>query len=146
MTSPTQWTWVWASSGRWWRTEKPGLLQSIGWQRVGHNWVTEQKQQYHTKSITLEKNIIIPIWNETILTAIIGLKKKKKHDLLLENTHLKLVIINMLTVITVWLSHGEPQQKHAWSWTSWVSTGCTGGGSHNGVPRALKRLIIWFKV
>ena len=26
MTSPTQWTWVWASSGRWWWTAKPGML------------------------------------------------------------------------------------------------------------------------
>ena len=29
MASPTQWTWVWASSGRWWRTGKPGVLQSM---------------------------------------------------------------------------------------------------------------------
>ena len=39
--SLTQWTWVWASSGSWWRTGKPGVLQSIGSQRVGHDWVTE---------------------------------------------------------------------------------------------------------
>ena len=32
-----QWTWVWANSGRWWRTEKPGVLQSMGSKRVGHN-------------------------------------------------------------------------------------------------------------
>ena len=44
MTLPTQWTWVWASSERWWRTGKPGVLQSIGLQRAGHNWVTEQQQ------------------------------------------------------------------------------------------------------
>ena len=36
-----RWTWVLASSGSWWRTGKPGVLQSIGSQRVGHNWVTE---------------------------------------------------------------------------------------------------------
>ena len=30
MASPTQWTWVWASSGRWWRTGKPGMLQFMG--------------------------------------------------------------------------------------------------------------------
>ena len=40
MASPTQWTWVWASSGRWWRTEKPGVLQSMGSQRIGYNWTT----------------------------------------------------------------------------------------------------------
>ena len=38
----TQWTWVWASSGRWWRIGKPGVLQSTGSQRGGHDWVTEQ--------------------------------------------------------------------------------------------------------
>ena len=42
--SPTQWTWVWASSGKWWRTEKPRVLQSMRSQRVGHDWVTEQQQ------------------------------------------------------------------------------------------------------
>ena len=30
MASPTQWTWVWASSGCWWRSGKPGVLQSMG--------------------------------------------------------------------------------------------------------------------
>ena len=44
MASLTQWTWVWASSGRWWRTDKPGKLQSMGLQRIGHDWVTGQKQ------------------------------------------------------------------------------------------------------
>ena len=37
----TQWTWVWGSSGSWWWTGKPSVLQSMGLQRVGHNWVTE---------------------------------------------------------------------------------------------------------
>ena len=30
MAALTQWTWVWASSGRWWKTGKPGRLQSMG--------------------------------------------------------------------------------------------------------------------
>ena len=41
MASPTQWTWVWTSSRSWWWTGKPGVLQSMGSKRVGHNWVTE---------------------------------------------------------------------------------------------------------
>jgi len=41
MASLTQWTWVWASSRRWWRTGKPGVLQSMGLQRIGHDWATE---------------------------------------------------------------------------------------------------------
>ena len=41
MASPTRWTWVCVNSGSWWWIGKPGVLQSIGLQRVGHHWVTE---------------------------------------------------------------------------------------------------------
>ena len=46
MASPTQWTWVWANSGRWWRTGKPATLQSMGLQRVRHDLATEQQIPY----------------------------------------------------------------------------------------------------
>ena len=41
MASPTQWTWVWVNSWSWWWTGRPGILQSMGSQRVEHNWVAE---------------------------------------------------------------------------------------------------------
>ena len=41
MSSPTQWTWVWVNSGSWWWTRRPGVMQFIGLQRVGHDWATE---------------------------------------------------------------------------------------------------------
>ena len=41
MASPTQWTWIWVSSGSWWRTGKPRMLQSMGLQRVRRDWATE---------------------------------------------------------------------------------------------------------
>ena len=41
MASLTRWTWVWASSGSWWWTGKPGVLQSMESQRVGHDWAAE---------------------------------------------------------------------------------------------------------
>ena len=44
MASPTQWAWVWANSGRWWRTGKLGVLQSMGSKRVRHDWATERQQ------------------------------------------------------------------------------------------------------
>ena len=44
MASLTQWMWVWANSRRWWRTGKPGVLQSRD-HRVRHNLATEQQQQ-----------------------------------------------------------------------------------------------------
>ena len=37
----TPWTWVLASSRSWWWTRKPGVLQTMGLQRVGHYWATE---------------------------------------------------------------------------------------------------------
>ena len=36
----TQWTWVWVNSRNWW-TGRPGMLQSMGLQRVGQDWATE---------------------------------------------------------------------------------------------------------
>ena len=51
MISPTQWTWVWKSSGRWWRTWKPGMLQSIGFKIVGHVWTTGEKKKPDSKFI-----------------------------------------------------------------------------------------------
>ena len=41
MASPTQWTWFWVHPRSWWWTRRPGMLQSMGSQRVGHGWVTE---------------------------------------------------------------------------------------------------------
>ena len=38
---PTRWTWAWVNSGSCWWRGKPGALQSMGSQRIGHDWVTE---------------------------------------------------------------------------------------------------------
>ena len=46
-----QWTWVWASSRRWWRTRKPGMLQSM---RSQSDWVTEQ-QKIEGKKVNLSQ-------------------------------------------------------------------------------------------
>ena len=43
MASPTKWTWVWANSRRWWKTGKPGMLQSMGSQGVRCDGVAEQQ-------------------------------------------------------------------------------------------------------
>ena len=41
MASPTWGTWVWTSSGCGWWTGKPDVPQSMGFQRVRHDWATE---------------------------------------------------------------------------------------------------------
>ena len=64
LASLTRWAWVWASSRSWWWTRKPGVLQSMGSQRVRHNWATEVKKnevlihatnQVNLENITLSK-------------------------------------------------------------------------------------------
>ena len=59
MASPTRWTWVWASSGSWWWTGRPGVLQSMGLQRVGHDWATELNWYSHTHAITYPREVKI---------------------------------------------------------------------------------------
>ena len=41
MTSPTQWAWDWVNSRSWWWTWRPDVLQSMGSQRVRHDWGTD---------------------------------------------------------------------------------------------------------
>ena len=41
MASPTLWTWIWVSSRSWWWTGKPGVLQTVGLERVRYYWATE---------------------------------------------------------------------------------------------------------
>ena len=76
MASPTQWIWIWVNSRSWWWTGRPGVLQSMGSQRVGHDWPnwTEQIKymftdwnicfQQHSK--VRESTIKVPgIWSQT---------------------------------------------------------------------------------
>ena len=44
MASPTRWTWVWVNSRSWWWTGRPGVLWSMGLQRVGHDLATEMNR------------------------------------------------------------------------------------------------------
>ena len=67
MASSTQWTWVWVNSGSWWWTGKSGMLQSIGLQRVGHDWATftfnfllERKDMTNLDSILKSRDITWP--------------------------------------------------------------------------------------
>ena len=42
--SPTQWTWIWVNSRSWWWAGRPGVLQSMGLQRVDWaelNWTSK---------------------------------------------------------------------------------------------------------
>ena len=67
MASPTRWTWVWENSRRWWWTGRPGVLQFMGSQRVGHDWATELKlKNYYGKFC-----IFSPIKQSTMKSLLI---------------------------------------------------------------------------
>ena len=70
MASPTQWTGVWVNPGSWWWTGRPGMLQSMGSQRVGHDWVTELNWN---KQLSL--NIVLLIWFYIWILSIKVLEK-----------------------------------------------------------------------
>ena len=55
MASLTQWTWVWASSVRWWRMRKPGILQPMGLRRVGHDLVPNNNKYLRTSLLQESK-------------------------------------------------------------------------------------------
>ena len=56
MASLTQRTWVWVGSGSWWWTGKPGVLQSMGSQRVGHDWMTELNWNFkHSQPLSVDR-------------------------------------------------------------------------------------------
>ena len=58
--STTRWTWVWVNSGSWWWTGRPGVLQSMGSQRVGHDWATEQQVEKAGVDLRKDKNCADP--------------------------------------------------------------------------------------
>ena len=66
--SPTQRTWVWASSVRWWRTGKPGVLQSMGSQRVRHDWKTEKKKK--KKRLVSSAYSFLAFWSFTLVWPV----------------------------------------------------------------------------
>ena len=65
MASPTQWTWVRVSSRSWWWIGKPGVLQSMGLQRVRHDWVTELSWFARTAS-----HMALLLWSEVACLAV----------------------------------------------------------------------------
>ena len=60
MVLPTQWTWVWTNLEREWRRGKPGVLQSMRSQRVGHSkWLNN-----NFKAASPEKWTLLHCWLE----------------------------------------------------------------------------------
>ena len=68
MASLTQWAWVWLSSGSWWWTGKPGVLQSMGSQRVRHDGATELSNIICTASCTPRTQNYVLVYHNNFQT------------------------------------------------------------------------------
>ena len=75
MASLTWWTRAWASSGSWWWTGKPGMLQSMGSQRVGHdeqlNWTDHIHEFWYGEptlhSLQVNKFHLVIVYNSSYM-------------------------------------------------------------------------------
>ena len=76
MASLNQWTWVWASSKRWWSTGKPGMLYSMGLQRDNSDWVAEQQQRFVTAFLPRSK-CLLNSWLQSPSSVILEPKNIK---------------------------------------------------------------------
>ena len=71
MASITQWTWVWANSRRWWRTGKPGVLQSIESPRVTQlsDWTTKASKPCRSEILI---KLLMKQWNNNTAHWIVN--------------------------------------------------------------------------
>jgi len=96
-TSSTQWTWVWASSGRQWRTMKSGVLQSMGLQTVRQDLATEHQTRNHS----------LPLGNPTVHSLFVLMDSITLLNLSKFMSHVYNQIINSMksaAIPTLWLS------------------------------------------
>ena len=75
MASLTQWTWVWANSGRYWNTGKLGVLQFMWWQRIRQDFVTEQHLKYNIHRLKFlifyrTQRILRNVWSLLIMNTL----------------------------------------------------------------------------
>ena len=75
MVSLTWWTKVWVTSGSWWWTGRPGVLQSMGSQRVGQDWVTELNWT-ETERLASLKVLICTAW----IVVVYWVAKGSRHS------------------------------------------------------------------
>ena len=107
-TSSTQWTWVWASSGRQWRTMKSGVLQSMGLQTVRQDLATEQQARNHS----------LPLGNPTIHSLFVLMDSTTLLNLSKFMSHVYNQIINSMksaAIPTLWLFLHPIKVSRVWS-------------------------------
>ena len=77
MASPTRWTWVWVNFRSCWWTRRPGVLQFMGSQKVGHDWVTELNWTRLVITFLPRNKCLLISWLQLPSTVILEPKKIK---------------------------------------------------------------------
>ena len=83
MASLTQWTWVWVNFGSWWWTGRPGMLQSMGFQRFRRDWATELNWTDWLSPVTQKVKNLPAVW-ETRFDPWVGESSGKGNGNLLQ--------------------------------------------------------------
>ena len=99
MASLTRWTWVWVNSRSCWWTGRPGMLQFMGLQRVGHDWATE----LNWEPCWSFKSCLHVVWQSTDSNGKscwykLGLKKQIQVNLLWKHVYQRIITF----VIILW--------------------------------------------
>ena len=76
MVSPTQWTWIWSSSRKWWRTRKPGVLFPWWSQTCLSDWTTPTTKPFHLELWPHETRdswikILAVIWQSSLVAQMV---------------------------------------------------------------------------
>ena len=113
MASPTQWAWVWVNSRSWWWTGRPGMLQSMESQRVGHDWATGLN--WTDTNFLIEISIVLTgtsiLWLILLLLSIpwllpIGLTEV---HLVLEHIDFSPIFLTWILLILSWIPNLRPR-------------------------------------
>ena len=80
MVSPTRWTRVWSSSGISWWSGKPGMLQSLGLQRVRHDWGTKLNWAWPCPSEQAPVFLTVSLSHQEAYISLLSLSVRVKTD------------------------------------------------------------------
>ena len=111
-------TWVWVDSSSWWWTGRPGVLQSMGLQRVGHDWATELNWKKSLFiQILLEQNkklIILIMWKLVLYIKKIFWKTDKpgKVKFLKMIFHVAIIKIEKLFLVRTFIVDGVRKRSN----------------------------------
>ena len=69
----------WVSSRSWWWTGRPGVLQSMGSQRVGHDWVTELNRMSRVQELQHSGHLMwrADSYEKTLMLGKIGGRRRR---------------------------------------------------------------------